>query len=105
VAVDAVVLAAIGLLLLTLLPVILELSERGAGSSAGTVTALMWLAGNAGGLVVTVLVALLVHHPMPAFILLALISLFAVPLVRALSTDAGGVEVPRQAELAAQPSS
>jgi predicted MFS family arabinose efflux permease len=93
VAVDAVVLAAIGLLLLTLLPVILELSERNAGASAGTVTALMWLAGNAGGLVVTVLVALLVHHPLPAFVALAVISLCATPLVFALSTDAGQIDL------------
>jgi predicted MFS family arabinose efflux permease len=38
VAIDAVALVAMGLLLLTLLPVLLELSERGAGASAGTVT-------------------------------------------------------------------
>jgi predicted MFS family arabinose efflux permease len=104
VAVDAIVLAAIGLLLLTLLPVILELSERQAGASAGTVTALMWLAGNAGGLVVTVLVALLVHHPLPAFVALAVISLFATPRVFALSTDSAAVETGRPGELAAHPS-
>ena len=104
VVVDAVVLMAIGLLLLTLLPVILELSERNAGASAGTVTALMWLAGNAGGLVVTVLVALLVHHPLPAFVALAVISLFATPLVFALSTDTGAGESVHQIDLAAQPS-
>jgi len=105
VAVDAVVLVAIGLLLLTLLPVILELSQRHAGASAGTVTALMWLAGNAGGLVVTVLVALLVHHPLPAFVALAVISLFAAPLVFALSTGTDPAETAHQVELAAQPSS
>jgi predicted MFS family arabinose efflux permease len=87
VAVDAVVLVAIGLVLLTLLPVILELSERRAGASAGTVTALLWLAGNAGGLAIALLVAVLVHHPTPAFLALALVSLCAVPLVLVLSTD------------------
>ncbi|HEX4034969.1 MAG TPA: MFS transporter [Solirubrobacteraceae bacterium] len=87
IAVDAVVLIAIGLLLLTLLPVILELSERRGGSSAGTVTALLWLAGNAGGLVVAVVVAVLVHHPTPAFLILAFVSLLATPLVFALSAD------------------
>ncbi|HEX4032808.1 MAG TPA: MFS transporter [Solirubrobacteraceae bacterium] len=87
VAVDAVVLIAIGLLLLTLLPVILELSERRAGASAGTVTALLWLAGNAGGLLVAVIVAVLVHHPTPAFLVLAVVSLLAIPLVFALSPD------------------
>jgi cyanate permease len=87
VAVDAVALVPIGLLLLTDLPVILELSERRAGASAGTVAALLWLAGNAGGLVVALLVQLLVHHPTSAFLLLAAISLCAVPLVIAMSTD------------------
>jgi hypothetical protein len=88
VVVDAIVLVPIGLLLLTDLPVILELSERRAGASAGTVTALLWLAGNAGGVIVALLVQLLVHHPTPAFILLAAVSLCAAPLVLSLSTDA-----------------
>ncbi len=87
IAIDAVVLVAIGLLLLTLLPVILELSERRAGANAGTVTALLWLAGNAGGLVIALLVGILVHHPTPAFLVLALISLCAAPLVVMLATD------------------
>jgi hypothetical protein len=52
VAIDAIVLVPIGLLLLTDLPVILELSDRRAGTSARTVRALLWLTGNAGGLVV-----------------------------------------------------
>ena len=75
----------IGLLLLTDLPVILELCERRAGASAGTVTALLWLAGNAGGLLVALLVQLLVHHPTPAFLLLAVFALCAAPLVFALA--------------------
>lgn len=104
VALDAVVLVAIGLMLLTLLPVILELSERRAGASAGTVTALMWLAGNAGGLVVAVLVAVLVHHPLAAFLALAVISLLATPLVAALATDSSSEETPLAAELATQTS-
>ena len=87
IAIDAVVLVVIGLLLLTLLPVILELSERRAGASAGTVTSLLWLAGNAGGLVDRAAGRVLVHHPTPAFLVLALVSLCAAPLVLALSTD------------------
>ncbi len=85
VVVDAIALVPIGLLLLTDLPVILELSERRAGASAGTVTALLWLAGNAGGLLVALLVQLLVHHPTPAFLLLAVFALCAAPLVFALA--------------------
>lgn len=101
VAVDAIVLVPIGLLLLTDLPVILELSERRAGAAAGTVTALLWLAGNAGGLVVALLVQLLVHHPTAAFLLLAAISLCAAPLVVALApareTNAPPAPVPAPA--------
>jgi hypothetical protein len=87
VAIDALVLVPMGMLLLTDLPVILELSERRAGEAAGTVTALLWLAGNAGGLVVAVLVQVLVHHPPEAFLLLALVGLAAVPLVARLASE------------------
>jgi len=80
-AVDAVILSVMGMLLLTNLPVILELSEQRAGNDGGTVAALMWLAGNAGGLVVAVLVQALVHHPMPAFLALAVCGCAAVPLL------------------------
>ncbi|HWC86856.1 MAG TPA: MFS transporter [Solirubrobacteraceae bacterium] len=80
-AVDAVILAVMGMLLLTDLPVILELAERRAGGDGGTVAALMWLAGNAGGLVVAVLVQALVRHPVPAFLLLAACGSAAIPLV------------------------
>jgi predicted MFS family arabinose efflux permease len=80
-AIDAVVLSLMGLLLLTNLPVILELSERRAGNDGGTVAALMWLAGNAGGLVVAVLVQALVHHPLPAFLALAACGCAAIPLL------------------------
>jgi predicted MFS family arabinose efflux permease len=92
VAVDAVALVPIGLLLLTDLPVILELSERRAGAAAGTVTALLWLAGNAGGVLVALLVQLLVHHPTSAFLLLSAIALCAAPLVLVLAPQEAAVE-------------
>jgi len=95
-AVDAVILAAMGMLLLTDLPVILELSERRAGNDGGTVAALMWLAGNGGGLVVAVLVQALVHHPLPAFLALAVCGCAAVPLVGRLGGRAVGHPVPAQ---------
>jgi predicted MFS family arabinose efflux permease len=82
--IDAIVLVPMGLLLLTDLPVILELSERRAGASAGTVTALLWLSGQLGGLVVALAVQVLVHHPTPAFLLLAFVGLCAVPLLNRL---------------------
>jgi predicted MFS family arabinose efflux permease len=96
-ALDAAVLAVMGMLLLTDLPVILELAERRAGNDGGTVAALMWLAGNAGGLVVAVLVQALVHHPLPAFLLLAVCGCAAIPLVGRLR--AGVVAVPGGAEV------
>jgi predicted MFS family arabinose efflux permease len=88
-ALDAVMLGVMGTLLLTDLPVILELAERRAGNDGGTVAALMWLAGNAGGVVVAVLVQALVHHPVPAFLLLAACGCTAVPLLGRLVVGPG----------------
>jgi hypothetical protein len=45
-------------------------------------TALLWLAGNLGGLLVAVVVGGLVDHPNVAFLLLAAVALSALPLVR-----------------------
>ena len=84
VVVAAIVLVPMGLLLLTDLPVVLELSERGAGASAGTVAALLWLAGQLGGVVVSLAVQALVHHPMPAFLVLAAVGACALPLLARL---------------------
>ena len=64
-------------------------AERRAGNDGGTVAALMWLAGNAGGLVVAVLVQALVHHPVPAFLLLAACGCAAIPLVGRLQGGVG----------------
>ncbi|MDA0166090.1 MFS transporter [Solirubrobacter ginsenosidimutans] len=60
----------LGVVLLGSLPVILELTERRSRSSAAT--AVIWLAGNAGGIVVAVLVQTTQNHPGAAFSLLAL---------------------------------
>jgi predicted MFS family arabinose efflux permease len=65
----AVVVVPLGIVLLGSLPVILELTERRSESSAAT--ALIWLAGNAGGIVVAVLVQATQNHPAAAFSLLA----------------------------------
>jgi predicted MFS family arabinose efflux permease len=68
--------------LLTALPVLLALCERRAGASAGSASALLWLAGNLGGLVVAGVVGVVVHHPLVAFLLLAGVALAAIPAVR-----------------------
>ncbi len=79
-----------GALLLTALPVILELTERRAGDAGGIATAIIWLAGNAGGLVVAGLLSPLVNDPLPAFLLLAVVPAVALPLtfgLRRLETE------------------
>jgi len=77
----AVVIVAMGFVLLPALPVVLTAAERLAGvAAAGTAGAIVWLAGNLGGLVVALVVQALVHHPLPAFLAMAAIALPALPL-------------------------
>jgi hypothetical protein len=59
----------LGIVLLGSLPVILELTERRSPTSAAA--ALIWLAGNAGGIVVAVAVQAAQDRPGAAFSLLA----------------------------------
>lgn len=79
------VLFVLGALLLTDLPVVLELAERRAGAAGGTATALIWMAGNAAGLAAALIVQALVHRPAAAFVVLALLLLPGLPLARALA--------------------
>ncbi len=76
------ILAVMGLLLLATLPIVLEVTERRAGPRSGTAAALLWMAGNAGGLVVTGLVAPLLDVPAAAFLLLAVVALLGLPVVK-----------------------
>ena len=85
VVVGFVALALIGFALLPALPIVLELTERRSGSSEGTAAGLLWLAGNLGGLVVAAVVGILVDDPLPAFLLLAVLSLLTLPLLRSFS--------------------
>ncbi|HXA53990.1 MAG TPA: MFS transporter [Solirubrobacteraceae bacterium] len=82
----AVVLVAMGALLLPALPVLMTVAERLAGPAAGTAGAIVWLAGNLGGLVVALLVQELVHHPLAAFLAMAAVVLFAIPLAARMVT-------------------
>jgi predicted MFS family arabinose efflux permease len=77
---EAVVLVIMGALLLPALPVILTVAEELAGAAAGTAGAIVWMAGNLGGLVVALLVQALVHHPTAAFLAMALVVALAAPL-------------------------
>jgi predicted MFS family arabinose efflux permease len=83
--VRAAVIVVMGLLLLPALPVILTATERLAGPLAGTAGAIVWMAGNLGGLVVALVVQALVHHELAAFLTLAAISLLGLPLAARLS--------------------
>jgi predicted MFS family arabinose efflux permease len=77
----AVVLVVMGLFLLPALPVVLSGAERLAGpAAAGTAGAIVWMAGNLGGLVVAVIVQILVYHPTAAFLSLAAVAAFGLPL-------------------------
>jgi len=84
----ALALAAIGVVLLPALPVILTAAEQLAGAAAGTAGAIVWMAGNLGGLVVALLVQVLVHHPLPAFLAMAGVSLLGLPLAARLRSPA-----------------
>jgi predicted MFS family arabinose efflux permease len=83
--VRAAVIVVMGLFLLPSLPIILTATERLAGPAAGTAGAIVWMAGNLGGLVVALIVQVLVHHPMGAFVAMAVVSLLGLPLVARLA--------------------
>jgi predicted MFS family arabinose efflux permease len=75
----AAVIALMGFVLLPALPIILTTAERLAGPAAGTAGAIVWMAGNLGGLVVALIVQVLVHDPLAAFLSMAAVSLLGVP--------------------------
>jgi predicted MFS family arabinose efflux permease len=81
---DVVAVVVAGALLAGSLPVIFELTERRAGSHGGSAVALMWLAGNVGGLLVALVVGGLLDHRAAAFLVLAAVAACGVPLARRL---------------------
>jgi predicted MFS family arabinose efflux permease len=83
--VRAAAIVAMGFFLLPALPVVLTATERLAGPAAGTAGAIVWMAGNLGGLVVALLVQALVHHQHGAFAAMAVVSLLGLPLVARLA--------------------
>ncbi|MBL7490278.1 MFS transporter [Frankia sp. AgB1.9] len=88
VATAAVAVCLMGLLLLADLPILLEVAENRQGGDVATLAALVWLAGNAGGVVVSLAVQGLLHHPAAAFALLAVVLLAGVPVMRTRWLDA-----------------
>ena len=98
--VRAAAIVVMGLFLLPALPVILTATERLAGPAmAGTAGAIVWMAGNLGGLVVALIVQALVHHPLPAFLAMAAVSLLGLPLIARLrATQPARPALPAQPE-------
>lgn len=86
---QAVAIVVMGIFLLPALPVILTSTERLAGSAAGTAGAIVWMAGNLGGLVVALIVQVLIHHPLAAFLAMAAVSLLGLPLAARLKPVVG----------------
>lgn len=69
-----------GLLLLPGMPVVLELVERLSAAGAAAGAGLLWLAGNAGGIVVAALVDGVQHTPWLAFCVLAMVVALGIPV-------------------------
>jgi predicted MFS family arabinose efflux permease len=95
----AVLLIAIGLVLLPALPVTLVIAEQRSGPrAAGTAGALIWMAGNLGGLVVSLAVQAVVHHAAIAFVLMAAVALLGAPLSYRLRPAETAEQRPQTAE-------
>jgi len=100
--VRAAAIVVMGAFLLPALPVILTATERLAGPAmAGTAGAIVWMAGNLGGLVVALIVQALVHDPLPAFGAMAGVSLLGLPLIARIGvlpkeTTPGGAQTQRE---------
>jgi predicted MFS family arabinose efflux permease len=90
-------LAAVGASLLPALPIVLELTERADRRFAGTAAAVIWAAGNAGGLVTALVAQLFLDRPATVFLILAGAILLTLPLARRL----GRTTLPPAAEVTA----
>ena len=86
--------AVIGFLMLSALPVILEIAERRAGPAGTSATALIWLSGNTGGIVIALLVQTVVHQPAIAFLLMAAIAALVLRFVSRESLSGQTAELP-----------
>ena len=80
-AVALVALALAGFLLLPMLAVVLELIESHAGELEGVASGLVWAIGNLGGLVVAGVVSFTVDQATLSFLLLAAVTLLALPFL------------------------
>ena len=96
-------LLAVGAVLLAALPIVLTRSEQLAGPLAASAGAIVWLAGNLGGLLVALLVQILVHEPALAFSAMAAVALVGFPLALRLPLAHTRTEALTAADLQAGP--
>jgi predicted MFS family arabinose efflux permease len=99
--VRALAVVAMGIVLLPALPVILTAAEQLAGAATGTAGAIVWMAGNLGGLVVALIVQILVHHPLAAFLSMAGVSLLGLPMAARLVSPASAARSAKPAAASA----
>lgn len=89
--------AFLGLLLLATLPIVLEMVEARTGAAASTATALIWLAGNAGGVILSVVVGFVIGSPTIGFIIPALVAIIiGLPFVLQLRKKVAQEEAPAE---------
>jgi predicted MFS family arabinose efflux permease len=79
---DFILIAAVGFVLLAALPVLLEMTERNMGALGGVATGILLMAGNAGGLIVAIVVGIVDHMPAVAFLVLAFVIFCGIPAAR-----------------------
>ncbi|GAA3021191.1 MFS transporter [Actinokineospora globicatena] len=84
----------LGFLLLSALPVALAMVERDDPGKAGPITSLIWMTGNAGGVVVSLAVGFLLDTPGLAFTLLAALGVGSAWLAGELEHDEDEVAGP-----------
>jgi len=94
-------LSLVGVVLLPGLPVMLEVAERRCGEGAAAGAALLWLAGQAGGIVVAVISGLAESTPAAAFSLLACVMALAAPTARRLKGQLSSPVAPASASTSA----
>jgi predicted MFS family arabinose efflux permease len=85
-AVAVIAMVVVGAAVLPALPVLLELAERRAGTAGASAAALLWLAGNLGGIALAVPTGALVHHARFACAFLAVVTVAGLPVARRLRT-------------------
>jgi predicted MFS family arabinose efflux permease len=73
--------AVVGALLLSALPIVLEITERAMPRAAGAAAGLVWLAGQLGALVITGVIGELLGAPMVAFLVLGALTALALPVI------------------------